>query len=93
MIFPVIHTNGTSPDSLLSDTVRAAEAIQDAIRLMSAVAPNARDYYPISLSAFPEAVIEHHDRMLRLRSVHSELMEIAYSISLSQTRSEKCPTD
>lgn len=77
---PTIHLNGTSKESLVTGLCDAAHAIQIAITALGQAAPNGRDYYPQDMRALQKAQDQHNARVLRLRSVYAELMEIAEAI-------------
>jgi hypothetical protein len=44
---PVIHSNGTSAETLCEDYLRARRAVIAAMEALSQVEFNARDYYPL----------------------------------------------
>ena len=46
MIYPTIHTNGTSPEMLRRGYEDARLAVVKAIQALDAIEFNARDYYP-----------------------------------------------
>jgi hypothetical protein len=73
---PSIHLNGTSLDALSEDYTEARCAVSRAITALEKNPPNARDYYVQGKHAYSEAVQEHYDRIRRLESVYSDLLEI-----------------
>jgi len=77
MQYPLIHLNGTSPERLLDDYCRAANAVRAAIEAVQLAAPNLRDYYPLEPACWNTAIGEHQSRMDRLRSVLAELEQLA----------------
>lgn len=69
MIAPMKHLNGTPGpqlDKAFQEAYEALNAFSDALDKM---APNGRDYYPISDSAFGQAVEEHEERRLAFDQV------------------------
>lgn len=46
MRIPTVHMNGTSPEDLLEQLVRAHQAVAGALEALDAASPNGRDYYP-----------------------------------------------
>lgn len=69
---PAIHTNGTSPESLLDAYRKLYTAVHAAIDAIADSAPNARDYYPLGADAFQEARTEHAARYAALVSVRND---------------------
>lgn len=80
VLVPTVHLNGTSKQELLNQAEDARDAVEVAISLLQAAAPNARDYYPQSGRAFEQARRQHQDRLSRLQTVSAELIEIYNSI-------------
>jgi hypothetical protein len=76
VIFPSIHLNGTSAESLLEDYGKAAEALRLAIEAMYVASPNARDYYPQGPEACELAVKEHRERCAKVRAAREEILTI-----------------
>jgi hypothetical protein len=76
MIFPTIHMNGTSRESLSKDYMEAYIAIRDAMDVLAKAGPNGRDYYPQGPEAIVRAQEHHRDQMMRLNSVAEELIGI-----------------
>jgi hypothetical protein len=77
LLFPTIHSNGTSKTSLEQQIEEAHAAIRNAEEKLAEAAPNGRDYYPQEITAFYKAQDQHLDRMQRLHSVRLELETIA----------------
>lgn len=76
MMLPTIHSNGTSPKSLLEDYMKASASLRQAIHDLEEAGPNGRDYYPQGPGAFTVAQEEHENRLERLESVRRELVQI-----------------
>ena len=81
MMYPTIHINGTSKDVLLSHQLAAYEAVESALDALYETSPNPRDYYPIGEHAFTEAVMEHGNRVERLKGVLIEIADIIEHIN------------
>ena len=65
LTLPTVHRNGTSREELLRQVQDAGQAVFQARDALAKASPNARDYYPQGMSAFPAAVKEH-DRRARM---------------------------
>ncbi len=76
MQVPVVHLNGTSKQALLDQQADAASALEDAIRILKAAQPNARDFAPRGNGAFDAANAEHIARLLKLESVLKDITNI-----------------
>ena len=81
MIFPTIHLNGTSKQSLLDQTLDAGRAVQAAIKALENASPNGRDYYPQGADAIKLAIDEHAARVNKLKEVFDDLTTLAIRIS------------
>lgn len=77
MQFPLIHTNGTCGDDLLADQCDIARALRDALEVMAANGPNARDYYPLEAGAWERAREQHTGRLKALGAVLLEVEQMA----------------
>jgi hypothetical protein len=73
---PIVHLNGTSPESLSAGYEAAYDAVQQAIRMLADSAPNGRDYYMYPGDALSVATNEHFARMQKLQDVAKELDEL-----------------
>jgi hypothetical protein len=80
MIYPTIHSNGTDPEVLLKNYLSAVAACREALDLLEACAPNARDHYVQSTEAMIVASSEHVIRVQKLISVKVELNALAEHI-------------
>lgn len=80
MIFPTIHLNGTSAESLIDDLMKAYSAIERATDALRRATPNGRDYYPQGAEAINVARDEHVSRLRRLRDVQDEIEQIVEAI-------------
>ena len=81
MKVPTIHNNGTSGEALLEQACDAGASVANALRVMRAAAPNARDYYVQGPDAFREAVAEHQSRVDRIAVVAREYEQLAIAVS------------
>lgn len=77
MMLPTIHLNGTSRPELFDMHVAAIVAMDNAIAALRRAAPNARDYYPQSPQAYPQARDEHLARLAALDKISRELHVLA----------------
>ena len=77
MIFPTIHLNGTSPESLRDQYLEAASAIRDAMNKAQSVEFNGRDYYPQGPEVFSRARTEFTSRIIALRDAMDYFMKVA----------------
>lgn len=75
--FPLVHTNGTSAEELLEQQCDVAGALRNALAVMVARGPNARDYYPLDADAFTRARHQHYDRCAKVSSVLAEVDRLA----------------
>lgn len=91
MKYPTIHLNGTSASALYEQTVRAYDAVRAAMIAVGDACPNGRDYYPQGPHALSEALTEHDQRLLRLKSVMEELEDMAAHIA--DVRCESGPSE
>jgi hypothetical protein len=76
LVYPTIHLNGTSAETLREDYVNAMRAIQDAIEAVEKIEFHMRDYYVID-RAWPVALEQHRERIKKLHSVKIEMEAIA----------------
>ena len=83
MIFPTIHSNGTSPEMLRRGYEDARLAVGAAIRAMHAMEFNARDYYPQGAEAWTRASREHGLRLDALACVCSELEKLEMHVQIA----------
>lgn len=77
MIFPTIHTNGTSPERLRNGYIGAAEKIRDAESALLTMEFNARDYYPQGPNAWATARDEYASWLADLNKIRARLESIA----------------
>lgn len=78
MTYPTIHINGTNPKTLLEELCSAYNAVQNALEVVAATAPNPRDYYIHKQpDAFRTADAEHRARLTALQKVAAELADLA----------------
>ena len=81
MIFPTVHLNGTSKESLLAGYMHALEALHAAQDALGAAAPNPRDYYSQGGLAGYQAAREHAARYAILSNLIREIETIAEKVS------------
>lgn len=82
MIFPTLHLNGSSADSLIKDYQEAADAAYEAVKALGNVDFHGRDYYTQDTDgkAFQQARDEHLARLAKLESVRVELGQILLNV-------------
>lgn len=73
ILFPTIHHNGSSVQSLCEANDAAREALRRAITALEQAAPHERDYYPQGPNTGRLAQAEHRARIDKLVSVQREL--------------------
>jgi hypothetical protein len=78
---PTIHRNGTSPEELLSQVLKVADALRDAITALCWATPNGRDYYVQDPGALKLALEEHNERATKLQEVLDDMQALAIHIS------------
>jgi hypothetical protein len=81
MMVPTIHRNGTGREALLEQQTNAGAAIRKALEALAQAAPNGRDFYPQGDGAYSKASAEHAARMEKLRSVLTEVGDLAEAIA------------
>jgi hypothetical protein len=81
MIFPTVHLNGTSKQSLLDGYIHALEALRAAQDALAACGPNPRDYYLQGAMAGVQAAKEHAARYVTLTALIREIEAIAEKVS------------
>lgn len=73
---PTIHMNGTCPDQLRDDNLKARTAIEDAIDTIAKMEFNSRDYYPVS-GSWEKAKSERLEHVHNLRAASEYFLAIA----------------
>lgn len=76
MKIPLIHSNGTSKQSLLDGLENAYDALQKAYKALKETAPNGRDYDDLR-----PAREEHRDRLRKVQEVADEIETMMEKIS------------
>ena len=72
---PIIHMNGTSPETLLEDNLNAFRAIGDALDVIRKMEFNGRDYYPVA-GSFEAARDQREVHIQHLRDAKDYFMAI-----------------
>jgi len=80
MIFPTIHSNGTSPEMLRRGYEDARVAVGKALEALEKIEFNARDYYPQGPGAWGTAAAEQSDRYQLLLRVKDDLEKLEMHI-------------
>lgn len=82
MQLPLIHSNGTSKESLVNKLCAASNALDSAYQALKETAPNARDYYPLinPEQLFNKAIAEHMDRLKRLDQIKEDIDQLTIAI-------------
>ena len=81
MILPIVHMNGTSRSTLIQLRCDAAAPLRDALKALSEMAPNGRDYYPVP-GHLTKAQAQHDRRVAALRTVYDEIEAEAEALAL-----------
>lgn len=76
MIFPHVHTNGSSPDLLIQQYKYLIAKLDETMSALMAADINIRDYYPLGPSAHATAVREMQNRVRDLNRMRTEFQEI-----------------
>lgn len=87
MIFPTIHSNGTSAKELEKNNMKALEGIAVALEAIHDAAPNGRDYYPQGPEAIQTAIKEfsqHAQALHAAREYFEAQVIIIQSASIPQ---------
>ena len=74
MILPTVHRNGTSREELVELRRATCTALRQATEALSAMAPNARDYYVAGPGAMTAAVEQHERRIVALMDLYDSIM-------------------
>jgi hypothetical protein len=77
VVFPVVHTGGTSKQTLMDDLIKVKDALGVALSDLKAAHPNGRDY-PKNLSA---AEAQYHTRYNSIQSLITEIEDELMAIS------------
>lgn len=76
MKLPTIHLNGTPLARLIEANTAALDAVRNAVTALQEVAPHGRDYYPQEEGALGVAIDEWRERMVKLKSVLADLVQM-----------------
>jgi len=79
--FPTLHSNGSGAAALTEGLCDASEALRGAIAALEQSAPNARDYYIISDTAFSRARDQHVARVRALMKIRTEIESIVAHVA------------
>ena len=74
---PHVHLNGTGPQTLFDGYLKAYEACRDALEVIQAIEFNARDYYPLSYSTWPEACAEMREYVKNIAAARDAFLAVA----------------
>ena len=88
LIVPRVHMNGDTKATLTEGLNAASHAVVAAKEGLRQTAPNARNFYVISPSAFAVAVEQYRSRQERLQSVYDELLAIFEAIENGEVSAE-----
>jgi hypothetical protein len=72
-MIPTRHLNGTSQKDIDDNYETMLAALREAIKVMEAASPNARDYYVQGPDAFGVAQAQHVNRILRVADVKNQV--------------------
>jgi hypothetical protein len=71
-VLPIVHLNGTTRTELVELRANCVDSLREAGRMLAAMAPNGRDYYP-EPGRMDRAVEQHDRRMNALRELINEI--------------------
>jgi hypothetical protein len=79
LIYPIIHSNGTSGSDLREQYRKAYSAVSKAVEALHQIDTNGRDYYchPLGTAALGKALEQARKRVEQLDAVGQELMDLA----------------
>ncbi len=77
---PTVHMNGTGRAQLIEQNKDALTAVRKAFVALQAAAPHSRDFYTQGPGAYTKARDQHVERLRKLESIESDLVEIYYSV-------------
>lgn len=83
---PTVHLNGTGHAQLMEAVLDARAAVHEAVKKLSAVMPNGRDYYVQGDGALAEARKDYDQMYSNLVAVEVELTELADAIDDQKRR-------
>ena len=81
---PVIHMNGTSRETLVSEYKAALDSVREATDALARVTVNGRDYYPLGDRAIYEALDEHWKHRKALHDVADHLGRVLWHLTDSE---------
>lgn len=70
---PLVHSNGTSRESLLKMRERVYDALEAARDALKEMAPNGRDYYLRGPHGMEAATCVHHQRLASLDALQQDI--------------------
>lgn len=76
MTTPTVHLNGTGRAALAEQYAAAYAALGEALTVLCAAAPNARDYYVQAPGAFTVAQDEHEARLRAVETVRNDMLAL-----------------
>lgn len=79
-VLPIVHSNGTSKDELITLRCNVLNHLRDAREAMHQAAPNGRDYYLVP-KLLRKVTALHDDRMARLDILLREIEAETQAIS------------
>ncbi len=77
MQLPQININGTHREDLLTDYIKAKQALHVALEAMHGACPHGRDYQTLQPGAYQRAAEEHAERLIMVKRVIADLETIA----------------
>jgi len=72
--FPIVHMNGTGETTLRREYDNAYKALCEAESAMNEVTFHSRDYYPLGIHAFSDALEERKEMMISLTKFRLYIM-------------------
>lgn len=73
---PIVHLNGTSGEVLAENAATALKALRAAELALQAIAPNARDYYPLGGEWWNNAQDGYRSLQLQLQNIRREVYDL-----------------
>ena len=80
-IYPIVHLNGSSANSLLEGAMECRTALAESLRVLAANTPNSRDYYTHAMPGAYQKARDHHcDLAARIQSAMEHFTQMAEHI-------------
>lgn len=81
IVYPVVHSNGTSKNDLLEQHINVLNAIRELSEAMADAMPHGRDYYVhYDPDAFSKAVAQHLEMAKHLKKMLDHFSDVTQNI-------------